>query len=91
MRPPYPARTDKIVFGAVRMKAFAYLAAAAEPCDISPPHNLHLSRATKRKSQAVHSTSPNALRAAMWPHIPWTPPPGGVDDEQRYSPLTGVE
>jgi NAD(P)-dependent dehydrogenase (short-subunit alcohol dehydrogenase family) len=29
--------------------------------------------------------------AAHTPHMPWTPPPGGVDDEQRYSPRTGVE
>ena len=25
----------------------------------------------------------NAARAAKWPHIPWTPIPGGVEDEQR--------
>ena len=25
----------------------------------------------------------SATRAAEYPHIPWTPPPGGVDDEQR--------
>ena len=25
-----------------------------------------------------------ANRAAWYPHIPCTPPPGGVDDEQRY-------
>ena len=24
-----------------------------------------------------------ADRAAWYPHIPWTPPPGGVDEEQR--------
>ena len=24
-----------------------------------------------------------ALLAAWWPHIPWTPPPGGVEEEQR--------
>jgi hypothetical protein len=24
-----------------------------------------------------------ASLAALYPHIPWTPPPGGVDDEQR--------
>ena len=24
-----------------------------------------------------------AARAAKWPHMPWTPMPGGVDDEQR--------
>ena len=30
---------------------------------------------------------PNSRRradcAARWPHMPWTPPPGGVDDEHR--------
>jgi cyclic beta-1,2-glucan synthetase len=25
----------------------------------------------------------SAVRAARWPHIPWTPPPGGVDAEHR--------
>ena len=25
----------------------------------------------------------NAERAARYPLLPWTPPPGGVDDEQR--------
>jgi hypothetical protein len=25
----------------------------------------------------------NATRAALNPHMPWTPPPGGVEDEQR--------
>ena len=25
----------------------------------------------------------SAARAAWSPHMPWTPPPGGVDDEQR--------
>ncbi len=28
----------------------------------------------------------SADRAASIPHMPWTPPPGGVDDEHRYSP-----
>ena len=28
--------------------------------------------------------------AACQPHIPCTPPPGGVDDEHRYTPLSGV-
>ena len=23
-----------------------------------------------------------ACFAALWPHMPWTPPPGGVDEEQ---------
>jgi hypothetical protein len=23
-----------------------------------------------------------ACFAALWPHMPWTPPPGGVEDEQ---------
>ena len=26
-----------------------------------------------------------AVRAAWYPHIPWTPAPGGVDDEHKYS------
>jgi hypothetical protein len=25
-----------------------------------------------------------AVRAAWYPHIPWTPAPGGVDDEHKY-------
>ena len=28
----------------------------------------------------------SADRAASIPLMPWTPPPGGVDDEQRYRP-----
>lgn len=28
-------------------------------------------------------TSASAARAAWYPHIPCTPPPGGVEDEQR--------
>ena len=28
-------------------------------------------------------TSANAARAALKPHMPWTPPPGGVEAEQR--------
>ncbi|OFV78893.1 hypothetical protein RERY_04400 [Rhodococcus erythropolis] len=28
----------------------------------------------------------SAARAALNPPIPWTPPPGGVADEQRYTP-----
>ncbi len=31
-----------------------------------------------------------AVRAAKYPHMPCTPPPGGVEDEQMYSPCTGV-
>src|SRR5436190_698543 len=27
----------------------------------------------------------SAARAAKWPHMPWTPIPGGVDEEQRYT------
>ena len=36
-------------------------------------------------------TSLSARFAAKYPHIPWTPTPGGVDAEQRYRPFTGVE
>ena len=25
----------------------------------------------------------SSASAALWPHIPWTPPPGGVEAEQR--------
>ena len=32
----------------------------------------------------------SADRAARWPDIPWTPPPGGVEDEHMYSPRVGV-
>src|SRR6266705_6389415 len=31
-----------------------------------------------------------AALAAKYPHMPCTPPPGGVEDEQIYSPFTGV-
>lgn len=31
-----------------------------------------------------------ARRAAWWPDMPWTPAPGGVDDEQRKTPSRGV-
>jgi hypothetical protein len=38
-----------------------------------------------------HSTSFSARCAAKYPHIPCTPTPGGVADEQMYTPLAGVE
>ena len=31
----------------------------------------------------AYQASRNAAVAARYPHIPCTPPPGGVDDEQR--------
>ena len=31
-----------------------------------------------------------ATAAAATPHIPCTPPPGGVEAEHRYTPSTGV-
>ena len=31
-----------------------------------------------------------AACAACQPHMPWTPPPGGVEDEHRYRPGIGV-
>src|SRR5919204_6126638 len=34
--------------------------------------------------------SASATRAAEQPHIPCTPPPGGVDEEHRYTPRIGV-
>src|SRR5262249_23954152 len=37
------------------------------------------------------STCFSARPAAKYPHIPWTPTPGGVDAEQMYKPRTGVE
>ncbi len=37
-------------------------------------------------AQVRRSTS----RAACRPHIPWTPPPGGVDDEQMNRSRAGV-
>jgi len=36
-------------------------------------------------------TSLRARFAAKYPQNPCTPPPGGVDAEQRYTPLSGVE
>ena len=33
---------------------------------------------------------PQHPRAADTPHMPWTPPPGGVEAEQRYTPSSGV-
>ena len=36
------------------------------------------------------STPRRAARAACQPHIPWTPPPGGVDDEHSRSRRSGV-
>src|SRR5204862_549600 len=36
-------------------------------------------------------TAFRARCAAKNPHIPCTPTPGGVDDEQIYKPFTGVE
>jgi hypothetical protein len=32
----------------------------------------------------------SAAEAACHPHIPWTPPPGGVEEEQRKTPGSGV-
>ena len=32
----------------------------------------------------------SAVRAAPSPHMPWTPPPGGVEAEHRYTPLIPV-
>ena len=32
----------------------------------------------------------SAASAALCPHIPWTPPLGGVEAEQMYNPFTGV-
>ena len=37
------------------------------------------------------STPRSAERAANQPHIPCTPPPGGVEDEQMKSRGSGVE
>ena len=34
----------------------------------------------------IAARAASAERAASSPLIPWTPPPGGVDDEHRYSP-----
>ncbi len=34
--------------------------------------------------------SPSAACAAPWPHMPCTPPPGGVEEEHRYTPGIGV-
>ena len=36
------------------------------------------------------STLPSAALAAWWPHMPWTPAPGGVDAEHRNSVGSGV-
>jgi hypothetical protein len=32
----------------------------------------------------------NTVRAALYPHMPWTPPPGGVEDEHIKIFLSGV-
>ena len=37
----------------------------------------------QRPSQTPARSRRRADRAARYPHIPWTPPPGGVDEEQR--------
>jgi hypothetical protein len=39
---------------------------------------------------AQRSVCSSAASAACIPHMPWTPPPGGVDEEQRYSRGFGV-
>jgi hypothetical protein len=39
---------------------------------------------------SVHLSRRSAALAARCPHMPWTPPPGGVDDEQRYRFGKGV-
>src|SRR5262249_59453321 len=41
-------------------------------------------------SKAAYLPRRKAVRAAKYPHRPCTPPPGGVEDEQMYSPGTGV-
>ena len=35
-------------------------------------------------------TPRSAACAAKKPQMPWTPPPGGVEAEQRYTPRSGV-
>ncbi len=36
-----------------------------------------------RDGTRYRSSRASAARAAWWPHMPWTPPPGGVEEEQR--------
>jgi hypothetical protein len=43
------------------------------------------------REDPAYRCSASARFAAKYPHMPWTPTPGGVDAEQMYSPLTGVE
>ena len=45
---------------------------------------------TLDQSGSGYTPRRKAVRAAKYPHIPCTPPPGGVEDEQMYSPWTGV-
>ena len=42
-------------------------------------------------SNISYKTLRRAALAAKYPHMPCTPPPGGVDAEHMYRPLTGVE
>jgi uncharacterized HhH-GPD family protein len=47
--------------------------------DVDSPEKLEEYQAMKR----AYKASLRAARAAKQPHMPWTPPPGGVDDEHR--------
>src|SRR5215208_3330916 len=47
-------------------------------------------RRQHRTKQHYGRASAIARCAAKYPHMPWTPTPGGVAAEQRYRPRTGV-
>ena len=66
----------------VELDPFRQLADAAE--DVSSTGQVsHVShRASLEGTRTDHLPS-RTDRAAWKPHMPWTPPPGGVDDEQR--------
>lgn len=43
------------------------------------------------RAERTPKTRRNTLRADQYPHIPCTPPPGGVEDEHRKTFGSGVE
>ncbi len=58
---------------------------SGRPSSVLQRRRLNLSPVLYRMRGAEPATcqlSPSTLCAAKYPHIPWTPPPGGVDAEQ---------
>src|SRR5674476_938914 len=62
----------------------------APPPERSAVRTAPLPRRMRGHAPRPSSSSLSAARAAYIPQSPCTPAPGGVDDEQRYTPLIDV-